>query len=274
MSHIKKCFPLIFLFGISVPTLAQPPGPGGPSGPEESAPESMSEADCVVAKTGDFAIGQDLSLCVFLAEACGSDPLHQTTAFLPCPEPICACDAGDCNGHAGEPLSPVPDDGGTPAVPGTPEPIALKFKACKQEMPWVVPLASRLIQDTEGQITTFGVGDFKVKYLKALRLQAPGGTQYFALFKIFRSDNDDDVGDDFETSDGYIGIRVGTPSGQPAGGYLDLNSNSTTDFQKLDKFTPTDPNGTGYVREAGARLPIASSDDDEGTWFHLYGTVL
>lgn len=238
------------------PVGAQPPPP----------PASTPIADCPVEKTGSIPAGGGTTICVFRTEACGATPPVQSSFFDECSLMLCACNGSTCEG--------LPTSPSGPSGPGGVQPIALAFRANTRDIPWVVPVASKLVQDTAGQITTFGVGDYKVKYLKVLRLQSPAGQQYFALFKVFKSDDASDVGDDFEDTDSYIGVRVGQPAAAPAGGYVDLNSSSTTDFQKLQPFVPGTPGGSGYVREAGAKLPIPSGPMTNSTWFHLFGTVL
>lgn len=213
-------------------------------------------------KTANFPIGGGNSLCLFQTEACGTAPRVRATGFHACDKLECSCTGNTCYGQN----TTHPSSGAPPVLP-------LNFMANARKLPWVVPIANTLVQGATGQITTFGVGDYKVKYLKVLRLQSPAGQQYFALFKVFKGDDAADLGDDYEETDGFVGVRVSALSAAPAGGYLDLDSASPTHFQKLQKFVNDD--GTpGYVREAGAKLPIASGPTTSETWFHLYGTVL
>jgi len=275
MKTLRTLFVLAAITALNAATpsvIAQPPppddGPGDPSDPNNpSDPDDPGGpptpvADCPVARTATFPVGADNQLCLFQTEACGTAPRIRATGFHACDKQECSCTGNICYGQN----SNTPSSGAPPLV-------ALHFMANTQDLPWVVPVSTTVVQAAAGQITTFGVGDYRVKYLQVLRLQSPAGQQYFALFKVFKSDGATDVGDTIEDTDGYVGIRVSAPTGMPAGGYVDLNSNEPMKFQKLQKFIKAD--GTpGYVREAGAKLPIASAAGNAEKWFHLYGTVL
>lgn len=252
----------------------QPPGSGGgtddpgtgdpsiddPGTDEPGDPEITPVADCPVKKTANFPVGGGNNLCLFQTEACGTTPRVRATGFHACDKLECSCTGNTCYGQ-------------NTAHPGSNSAPGLPIMANPVDIPWVVPTPTTLVQASAGQITTFGLGDYKVKYLKVLRLQSPAGEQFFALFKVFKGDDPADVGDGFEETDGYVGVRVNALTTPPAGGYLDLDSASATHFKKLPKFTNSD--GTpGYVREAGAKLPIASGPSTAETWFHLFGTVL
>lgn len=147
------------------------------------------------------------------------------------------------------------------------------FVSNKKDLKRITPISSKLVPATAGAITDFGQGDYKTKYLKALKLKVGSADEYYALYKVFKNNAGNANGDQDLAADHYVGIRMSQPPTEPPGGYATLNANAGGRFKKLGKFESV--SGTGHVREAAVRLPIKRGvKGTPMTWFHLFGTVM
>lgn len=151
-----------------------------------------------------------------------------------------------------------------------------KLRSNGKRVPFVIPAASRLVPSQPDTIMeAFGVGNHRVKYLKSLRATAADNQrEYYALYKVFRIDPADPNGNQDRATDHYVGIRMGAPAGNPAGGFAQVNFRTETG--RVKKLAPfTGPNS--HVREVAVRIAIPARGGNGGSrnkWFHLFGTVM
>lgn len=119
----------------------------------------------------------------------------------------------------------------------------------------------------------WGQGDWKVKYLKTLKLTGtssdPNDVQYYGLYKVFEATEANPDGSLDEATDQYVGFRVGSEPADPR--EVDTCSYNTTDrVRKLQTTT------TGVRMEIGVKAAV-TAEDAMGTpstlqkWFQVYG---
>ncbi|MBL8814588.1 MAG: hypothetical protein JNL58_01065 [Planctomyces sp.] len=144
----------------------------------------------------------------------------------------------------------------------------------KKVFSFEIPLYKTMIPGSVGEIMPdWGVKLWRVKYVKALEVRGEGGSQYFALYKIFRDNDRADAGERDVPGDLYIGIRTSDLSGvRELPGGLQLIEATSPQVRKLDA------NNNCIVREIAVQVPVKkliSGNEKEETrlkWFHLYGS--
>jgi hypothetical protein len=119
-------------------------------------------------------------------------------------------------------------------------------------------------------IMPWGRGDWKVAYLKTLKLDiSANDTEYLALFKVFKQTVSNPNGQSDVETDKYIGLRV---SGLPA----EPRSVVTLNYDDAAKVKKLDLTLNNVRMEAGAKVTVTLTNAggnsvDVDKWFHLYG---
>ena len=234
-----------------------------PNTPALAAPANA----CPVVVLAQIPQGDGQSICVWQITNCG-DGTSVGTINGACNATPCACDGANCTG-VGPGFQPglvrnVIDEGEGNTTRD-------RYLNVNRIVPRrTIPGSALLVPaGGPGTITTFGQGDWQVKYLKTLKLAiSPSDIEFHVLYKIFKPTETNPDGMTDADTDQYVGFRV---DGEPAtaGEIVSLNYNSA-EVVKLQLTTASER------IEIGAKVPVTLTETGGGPvtlqkWFQVYG---
>lgn len=250
-----------------------------------------SDTSCPTQKIAELPMGM-FTVCVWEMTNCTTTPpSYAGMMYADCAGAASQCIDGACsalNPPAIEPSPPrslvdefiatsipAPQNSGNSNTSELIAAMALRTKIVRSNRkanPVTPSEPAKVIPATAGDIMpNWGRNGWEAKYLKCVRVRTTlDSSQYFALYKLFRRDENNSGGDvDLET-DKYVGIRLTTGPALPVPGGMSVVPMNSANFQALDK------NETDAIVEVAVRVPVpqkgpSGTPGNPKKWFHLYG---